>query len=137
MPNSTGKGTTDADISSLRALFHEMEEEEVVDCTLCGHECARAPACGDGAAATDSACLNLWLSPFRLVQRSCPCTSSCPNYFVCHMVCTQVRTTLRSSRSQPQFTSTGPRRHRQAVASTLHWRMCFPRRHHYHVSFDS
>ena len=54
-----------------------------------------------------------------------------------HMVCTQVRTTLRSSRSQPQFTSTGPRRHWQAVASTLHWRMCFPRRHHYHVSFDS
>ena len=74
MPNSTGKGTTDADISSLRALFHEMEEEEVVDCTLCGHECARAPACGDGAAATDSACLicgfhpSVWYKGLVLVQ---------------------------------------------------------------------
>ena len=50
MPNSTGKGTTDADISSVRALLHEMEEEEVVDCTINGHECSRAPACGDAAA---------------------------------------------------------------------------------------
>ena len=54
MPNSSGKGTTDAETSSLRALLHEMEEEEVVDCTINGHECSRAPACGDGAAAVDS-----------------------------------------------------------------------------------
>ena len=54
MPNSSGKGTTDAETSSLRALLHEMEEEEVVDCIINGHECSRAPACGDGAAAADS-----------------------------------------------------------------------------------
>lgn len=55
MPNENGKGTTDADMSSNRALLHEMEEEEVVDCTINGHECERAPACGEGAAAADSA----------------------------------------------------------------------------------
>lgn len=54
MPNDNGKGTTDADMSSFRALLHEMEEEEVADCTINGHECERAPACGEGAAAADS-----------------------------------------------------------------------------------
>lgn len=54
MPNESGKGTTDSDISSIRALLHEMEQEEVVDCTINLHELSRPPACGDGAAAADS-----------------------------------------------------------------------------------
>ena len=71
MPNDSGKGTTDADISSLRALFHEMEEEEIVDCTLNGHEVARAPACGEGAAADDSYSLSvLFLKMFSTVSLS-------------------------------------------------------------------
>lgn len=58
MPNESGKGTTDSDMSSLRSLLHEMEEEDVVDCTLNGHECARAPACGDTASMPESLVLS-------------------------------------------------------------------------------
>lgn len=59
IPNQTGKGTCDAEMSSLRALLHEMEEEDVVDVTLNGHELSRAPACGDGASAEDSVGLSV------------------------------------------------------------------------------
>lgn len=58
MPNESGKGTTDAEVSSLRALMHEMEQKEVIDCTLNGHELSRPPACGDGASAANSLVLS-------------------------------------------------------------------------------
>lgn len=61
MPNENGKGTMDAEISTLRSLLHEMEEEEVVDCTINGHECERAPACGEGAAAPESDSLSCFM----------------------------------------------------------------------------
>ena len=35
------KSMKDAERATLRALLQEMEESEIMDCTVCGHEVAR------------------------------------------------------------------------------------------------
>ncbi len=54
MPVAGSKATKDSEVSPIRQIFHEMEEEDVVDYTLNGHEVDHAPACGDNASAADS-----------------------------------------------------------------------------------
>ena len=66
MPNESGKGTCDAEVSSYRSLLHEMEEEGVIEVTLNGHECHRPPASGDKASKDDSFSLSSLLRSLSL-----------------------------------------------------------------------
>lgn len=61
MPVAGSKATKDSEVSTLRQIFHEMEEEDVVDSSLNGHEVDRAPACGDNASSADSVGPSLFL----------------------------------------------------------------------------
>lgn len=50
-----GKATSDADPCSIRALMHELEEQQIVDTRLHGHVCERpqVDAPGDGLFSAD------------------------------------------------------------------------------------
>lgn len=102
MPNESGKGTKDSEVSTIRELLHEMEEEEVIDVTLNGHQCSRAPACGDGSAKADSHSLRI------LLRLAMICTSV--SIFQV-LALAQVQISLWLSRSRHQYTSSGPLRH--------------------------